>query len=202
MRPLLRSLALPALFFVAACSQEAPTPAPLTGDWTLDGTASHLSFVTVKAGSLAEAHMFSALKGSVSANGDAKVEIGLASVATGVDVRDERMRSILFDVAAYPMATVTAKLDPAAYQGLAIGQTISVTLPAKLNLHGVEGDVEASLAVTRAGPDKVLVSTVKPIIVDADTFGLGEGVDKLRDLAKLPAITHAVPVTFTFAFTR
>jgi len=41
---------------------------------------------------------------------------------------------------------------------------------------------------------------VKPIIVMADTHGLVSGVEALREVAGLPSISRAVPVSFNVVF--
>lgn len=197
----LRAFSASALLCLAACSQPAPPPVS-EGLWTVDGADSTFSFVTVKAGDVVEAHSFGTVTGSVGADGAATIEIGLSSLDTGVEVRDERMRAVLFEVETYPEAKVTAQLDPATFADLGVGDSITTPVKATLDLHGMQSEIDADLEVARLGPDKVLVTTTKPIIVDAGTFGLGEGVEKLRELANLPSITPAVPVSFTLLFTR
>ncbi|MDZ4139430.1 MAG: YceI family protein, partial [Erythrobacter sp.] len=62
---------------LSACGQQASTPAaeqvaPLTeGAWTLDPADSRLSYVSIKAGEIAEANRFDSLAGSVAADGTA-----------------------------------------------------------------------------------------------------------------------------------
>src|SRR5271168_2976903 len=80
-------------------------------DWLLDARASHFYMETAKAESIVETHQFSGLDGSISSNGDAKVAIDLTSVSSGVDVRDVRMRFLLFETYKFPNADITAKLD-------------------------------------------------------------------------------------------
>jgi len=46
------------------------------------------------------------------------------------------------------------------------------------------------------------VNTIKPIMLDAFDFGLSEGVTKLMEVAKLPSISTAVPVSFSLIFKR
>ena len=65
-----------------------------------------------------EIHQFTSLDGSISNNGDANVKIDLTSVASGIDVRDVRMRFLLFETYKFPNAEVTAKLDMASLQAL------------------------------------------------------------------------------------
>lgn len=188
---------------LAACSQTAADAPPVTGaEWTLDGAASELSYVTIKAGEIAEINSFESLTGAVGADGGASVTIDLASVSTGVDIRDERMRDIFFVVADNPSATVTAQIDPAAFETLAVGESMETMLDGTLALKGIEAPFQAAVTVTRAGPDRVLAVSDAPVIVEAGTFNLNDGLAQLQELAGLPSITPVVPVTFSLIFTR
>jgi hypothetical protein len=211
--PKLRLFALPAALALglAACAQQAPdkptdaapAPAPLTeGDWTLDAAGSRLTYVSIKAGEVAETNRFPRLSGSVAPDGTASLEIDLASVDTGAELRDERMRDIFFEVADNPKAAVTAKLDPAAFAGLAVGQSRVRPLKASVSIKSVTSDVEAEVLVTRVAENRVTVVPTAPIIISTDMFGLTDELGELRALAQLPSITPAVPVTFMLAFKR
>jgi len=210
---IVRPLALAAALALglAACAQpagDAPQdPAteatPVTeGTWTLDPAGSRLAYVSIKAGEIAEANRFDKLSGSVAADGTATLDIDLASVNTGVDIRNERMREIFFEVAQNPKASITARLDPAAFAGLAVGQSLTRPLKATVALKGVEQDIETEVLVTRVAEGRVTVVPTAPVIVTTDMFGLTDELGELRALAQLPSITPAVPVTFTLAFTR
>jgi hypothetical protein len=197
---------------LAACAEQADAPAdaattdaaaPVTeGAWTLDPAGSRLSYVSIKAGEVAEANRFDTLGGSVAADGTASLEIDLASVNTGVDIRNERMREIFFGVTEFPKATVTAKLDPAAFAGLAVGQSLTRPLKATVGIKGATSDVETEVLVTRVTEDRVTVVPTEPVIISTDMFGLTDELGELRALAELPSITPAVPVTFSLSFTR
>lgn len=190
-------------FVLAACSQAPAEPPVLTGTaWTLDGEASELSYVTIKSGEIAEANSFEALSGSVSADGAASIEIDLASVSTGVDIRDERMREVLFVVADNPSATVTAQIDPVAFEALGVGESAETTLEGTLSLKGIEAPFLAEVTVTRAGADRVLAVSNAPVIIEASRFELTDGLGQLQALAGLPSITPVVPVSFSLSFTR
>lgn len=203
MRRLTLALPLSAALFAAACSTGGnDAAAPLSGDWSLDNSASHLSFVTTKAGQVVEAHRFDTLEGTVGADGKASFGIDLASVKTNVDIRDQRMRDILFETGRFAKATVSTQIDPATVDKLAIGEQAEVPVQATINLHGVDAPVETSVIVTRIAADKVEVETKEPIIVDATSFGLEGGLAKLQDLAGLPGITAQVPVTFSLVFDK
>jgi polyisoprenoid-binding protein YceI len=208
-----RTLALAAAFALAltACAEpaadaplaEATAVASVTdGAWSLDPAASRLSYVSIKAGELAEANRFDTLSGSVAADGTASLDIDLTSVDTGVDIRNERMREIFFAVAENPRATVTANLDPAAFAGLAVGQSVTRPLKASVTIKGATSDVETEVLVTRTTENRVLVVPTAPVIVSTDMFGLTDELGELRAIAQLPSITPAVPVTFALAFTR
>ncbi len=202
------ALAVALTLGLSACSEQAKAPAaeeaaPLTQSvWTLDPADSRLSYVSIKAGEIAEANRFDALAGSVAADGTATIDIDLASVNTGIDIRNERMREIFFDVAGNPKAVVTAKLDPAAFAGLAVGQSITRSLTASVAIKGVEQEIETEVLVTRVSADRVTVVPTAPVIISTDMFELTDELGELRALAQLPSITPAVPVTFTLAFTR
>ncbi|PKP95159.1 MAG: YceI family protein [Alphaproteobacteria bacterium HGW-Alphaproteobacteria-14] len=205
-----RSVALVAALALglSACAQQASAPdaeqaTPLTeGVWTLDAAGSRLSYVSIKAGEVAEANRFDTLSGTVAADGTATIDIDLASVNTGVDIRNERMRDIFFDVAGNPKAVVTARLDPAAFAGLAVGQSITRSLTASVALKGVEQEIETEVLVTRVSADRVTVVPTAQVIISTDMFELTDELGELRALAQLPSITPAVPVTFVLAFSR
>lgn len=203
MNTLFRITAAATVLLAAACSQ-APAEAPSVtqGAWTVDSDASELSYVSIKAGEIAEANSFETVTGSVSADGAAMIEIDLASVSTGVDIRDERMRDIFFVVADNPTATVSAQIDPAAFEALGVGESTQTTLDGTLTLKGVEAPFQANVTVTRAGADRVLAVSDAPVIVEAGRLELTEGLAQLQELAGLPSITPVVPVTFALAFTR
>ncbi len=198
------TIAVPIMFVsLAACTPAETQAPPVTGAaWTLDGEASELSYVTIKAGEIAETNSFESVSGSVSAEGAASIEIDLSSVETGVDIRNERMRDIFFVVADNPTATVTAEIDPAGFEALGVGESTETTLDGTLALKGIEAPFQAEVTVTRAGPDRVLAVSNAPVIVEASRFELTEGLAQLQELAGLDSITPVVPVTFSLAFER
>lgn len=211
--PNLRPLALASALALglAACAQapaEQPGDAPaapasvIEGDWTLDAGASRLTYVSIKAGEVAETNRFDRLTGSVAADGTARIAIDLASVETGVDIRNERMREVFFQVADNPEAAVTARLDPSAFAGLAVGQSLTRPLKASVTVKGASSDIETEVLVTRVAENRVTVVPTAPVIISTDMFGLTDELGELRALAQLPSITPAVPVSFILAFNR
>ena len=186
-----------------ACSQGGETAAPsLAGDWKVSPEQSRVSFVTIKAGTVVEPHFFKGVSGDVKGDGTATVKLDLKSLVTQPDTRFTRMQEKLFEVTTYPEATITAKLDPAKFEGMAIGERKIETVPINVDLHGAKVDYDAEVYVTRTGPNSVVVDTTNPIIVEAGDFNLKPGLDELQKLANLNAITPATPVTFSLTLTK
>ncbi len=183
------------LAWILACTEAA-----VADSWTLDADSSRISFVSIKAGEIAEPNHFTNLSGSIEDSGTATVTIGLESVETMVDIRNERMRKFFFETAEFPVATITAQVDLDSFKTLKAGERRRETLAATLDLHGVSETVEAEVFVTRAGEDSVTVETVDPIIVNTGAFNLTEGLNKLMELAGLDTISPDVPVTFSLVF--
>ncbi len=199
----LRIAAAASLLFAAACSGAPAEPTALTqGAWSLDNDGSNLTYVSIKADEIAEVNSFETLSGTVSADGTASVDIDLASVSTGVDIRDERMRDVFFVVADNPAANVSVEFDAAAFTSMGVGESASTNLSGTLSIKGIEAPFAADVTVTRTGEDSVLVVSNAPVIVEASRFELTGGLAQLQELAGLPSITPVVPVSFSLAFTR
>ena len=169
-------------------------------DWTLDNSGSQLAFVSTKATDVAEVHTFTELSGSVGADGHARVVIQLASVDTLIPIRDERMREMLFQTELFPTATVDTRLDIVRLQNMAVSTSEVLTTEILLNIGEVQLPLTAELLISRIAADRVLVATLKPVIVNAGAVALADGVESLREIAGLPSISKAVPVTFVLQF--
>jgi len=169
-------------------------------DWALNSAESHLHFVSVKADALGELHHFTKISGTASADGTVTVEIDLSSVETNIPIRNERMREFLFQVADFPRATITSKVDVAKYGALNTGERVVESFPFSLALHGKSAGYQAMASVVKLADDQIVVSSVAPVIVSAESFGLVPGIDKLQSLAGLPSISKAVPVSFSLVF--
>jgi len=193
--PLVR---LPAALLVAAL---AATATQAEAGWTMDPARSHLAFVSIKAEDVAEVNTFKEMAGSISDAGDVTVSLFLDSVETLVPIRNERMREILFDTTDYKEATLTAKVDPGMIAEMQPGQIADVTAEGMLSLHGQTQPMIINMQAAKLDDGTVMVAATKPLIVDASKFGLSDGVEKLREIAGLSSISHAVPVTFVITFT-
>ena len=182
---------------LAACCLAS---AAAQADWSLDAEASSFLYVTSKASALSEVNNFTGLSGSISDAGEATLEIDLASVSTNIEIRDERMRDLVFQVADFPSATVQVNVDSARLDALKVGEQLDDSWDATISLHGMEQTLAAGLRVTKLADDAVQVHTLQPLLVAASSFGLSAGVEQLREVAGLPSINPNVVVNFTLVY--
>lgn len=181
-------------------SSNSSSSAISTAAWSLDSTASYLNFVTTKNIHTVEAHSFTSLSGDISAAGVAALRIDLNSVDTGVALRDERMRDLLFKTTNFPTATVTLNLPSGLLSGLAIGNTSEIQITASLDLHGVASPVATKVSVQRLSATRILVQNLSPVVVNAPDHALADGVEALRNAVGIASISAAVPVDFTLIY--
>jgi polyisoprenoid-binding protein YceI len=183
-----------------APSSRSSSSVATTAAWTLDTTASYLNFVTTKNTHNVEVHNFTSLSGDISAAGVATLTIDLSTVNTGIALRDERMRGLLFDVTNYPTATVTVAVPATLISSLAVGQSATTDISASLNLHGVTGAITTKVSVQKLSANRVLVQSLSPILVKAGDYALTDGVEALRAAVGIASISVAVPVDFALVF--
>ena len=167
--------------------------------WSLNNDLSRLSFVSIKATDIGEVHKFTQLGGNI-VDGKVSVSINLVSVDTLIPIRDERMQNLLFETDIFPTATITAPLDPAAFDNLPSGGVQTLAVEANLSLKGQTIPLTAELMAVRADNGTLVISSLQPVLITAAAAGLSDGVEKLREIAGLPNISQAVPVSFVFTF--
>jgi polyisoprenoid-binding protein YceI len=186
---------------MASCGQ-VPTNLASTG-MSVDAANSSISFVTTKAGAagvggVVEVSRFSRFSGGLGTDGAIRLEIDLASVDTGVGIRDDRLRTMLFNVAATPkvMDEFAASTLMPVLASLAANGPADLELAGTLSLAGQNRPVDAKLRVTRPTAQTLQVSTRAPIVVDAQQYGLKPGVEALREVVGLSFLASSAPVTF------
>lgn len=168
--------------------------------WTLAPTESSFTFLSTKKGTVTEVHRFSDLSGRIAPDGTATVSIGLESVSTGVDIRDVRMRFLLFQVDTYEDATISAKIDPAAIAALWDDMKMTTEIPFMVNLHGVDKELMIPVTISRQGQGMVSVASAEPFIVNAVDFALDGGIAQLSEAVGNIGISANVPVDFDLTF--
>ncbi|AQA17232.1 hypothetical protein BST95_02345 [Halioglobus japonicus] len=175
------------------------TALPTLAQWELDDAKSSVDFITVKNLAVAESHSFDSLMGFIGQDGNATVTINLDSVNTLIEIRDERMRELLFETAEFPTTTISALIEPDILTAAADGRAMSRDVTFAVSMHGLEKKYTAPVVVF--GDEASLrVVTAKPIVVSAADFGLAGGVEALRAVAGLTNISTAVPVSFNLLF--
>lgn len=172
---------------------------PSRADWLIDGASSHLGFASVKNDVIGENHHFTGISGSVSDDGQVSVTVALASVETLIPIRNDRMREMLFDVANFPLATITAQVNVSDYTALAIGEQLTATVDLNIALHGRTVKKSALTKVVRSAGASFEVSSLGPLLIHASELGFTGGIDALRKIAGLDSIDLMVPVTFNLS---
>ena len=170
--------------------------------WTLDAKQSSINFISTKNVNISEVHEFKNFTGDVQSSGKAKLTIDLMSVATGIEIRNQRMQEMLFEAALYPKAIFTTELKNKFIEELEIGENRPLMLQGIIELRGKSKSVQVATMVVKTSKNTVIVNSIKPLIVDANDFDLQAGVKALQDIAKLDNISTAVPLTFTLVFSR
>ena len=191
---------MPFLIRLISCAALLLMAQATLADWRLT-SASKVGYVSIKNNAIAEHNVFSGVTGSLSKKGQLQINIDLSTVETQVDIRNQRMRELFFEVTQYPQAVVTAELDVQELAQVDSGAPLEIVKPFTLSLHGVEVTAEAHLRVVAVG-GRAWVSTVRPILISAADFGLEGGVAALQKIAGLEAIAAVVPVSVDLKFVK
>lgn len=172
-------------------------------DWQLDAENSHVNFTTIKNGEFAETHFFRGMSGSVTKSGRVEVAVDLGSVDTLIQIRDQRMRELLFETGRFPEATFRAKADVRKLlKEMEQGASRTLSVPGRLALHGVSQRLTLAVQLSRLDENRVKLVSVQPTLLRAGDFQLLDGLEKLRNLAGLTSISPAVSVYFSVQFVR
>ena len=174
------------------------TPAALA-QWTINSDLSRLSFVSMKATHIAEVHKFTQFEGGLADNGAINIEINLASLDTLIPIRNERMLEFLFEAATYPTVTITGRVDPMAVKALKSGEVAILAVEAMVTLKDSQTPITTEVLVSKHD-NRVVVTSLQPIVLNTSSLGLSEGVEKLQALAGLPSISQSVPVSLVMTF--
>ena len=178
--------------------------------WVLDENQSSLYFMSTKKDNVTEIHWFTEFSGNINDDGELSIQIPLASFETGIEIRNQRMKEKLFNVALFPVATLNASDIPCmntkvnAEFGITtkVGATKYSEVIAELNLHGETKTLVLDVRCTLVDEITLIANSTKPILIKAADYKLDGGIEILRDLAGLPNISTTVPVTFNLIFKR
>ncbi|MEN0035463.1 MAG: DUF1592 domain-containing protein [Cellvibrio sp.] len=190
---------------ISSSSSSSSAPAA-AARWLVDGTNSTFHFVTVKKNAAGvetpENITFSQLQGTVATNGQAVLTIPLASISSGVDLRNTRLKEILFESQYLPSLHFTTQLDLVAIDAMAAGSIKVQSVTGNLVLHGVVKSVVFDALVVKHANNSVSFSPRKPIAINSADFDLNGGIEALRSLMSLSTIGEKVPVYFKMYLNR
>ena len=199
-KPFALTSLLVAAFVLSGCGGDAGRRSDAA--WFLDPAESSINFITAKNGDVVESNRFGAINGSITRAGHALIEIQAASVDTQLDTRDERVRSYIFNIEEYPLIAIEADVDLEEFRQLETGESQLAELQMAVNAAGRTNTLFATVRVTRAARDTVLITTIDPVLVDMRDFGMEDGLETLVNLAGLKSITPVTPVSVFLVFER
>lgn len=191
------------LFFVAALAV-APTS---WAQWELKSEGGVLNFASVKVpkgaqAAVIELHHFKEMQGSISTTGELRLSLAASGLDTGIEVRDDRMRTTLLQAEKFPAVEFIAQLDLAKLSQLQPGQYQDLELKGKLMIAGKTDEISAAIRYVQLEQKQALVSNLDPIIIDLAQFSLLEKVEALRAVAGLELIATTVPVNFSLILSQ
>lgn len=171
-------------------------------DWSVNSAQSSLNFVSVKNDVVAETHSFKDLTGSLTEAGDFAVAIPAMSIDTMIPIRNERILEHVLAAKQYATINAKGKVDSKVLAGLKTGESVVVDQALDLTLLTKTQSLTAKVKVTKVSDSQLVVTTVAPIMLDVNKFELNAGVEKLRELAGLKAISPLVPTTFSLVLVK
>ncbi|MFT6928194.1 MAG: polyisoprenoid-binding protein YceI [Psychromonas sp.] len=170
--------------------------------WQLQKGESSINFISLKNSKVAEVHSFSQINGSINDAGEVSVNIDLSSVETNIDIRNERMKTMLFETSKFLVAKVSGSVNVEKLSNLNAGDSYIESVKFNLSLHGVSHELSYDVQVTKLSNEGVRVTSLKPLVINANDYGLEEGVEMLSSAAMLASISTAVPVTYNLVFKK
>ncbi|MDO5091499.1 MAG: YceI family protein [Cardiobacteriaceae bacterium] len=172
--------------------------------WQSDNN--HISFLSIKVNqqknSITEQSAFTSSKATLDQDGMFQLDIDLNSVKTNIDIRDQRLKDWVFETAQFGTASVSGKVDADAVNKLAVGETLKLQQPLVLDIHGQKINLQADLNIQRVADDKIMVSTLTPVVLDTKAMKMEKGIMQMVEVMALSSIVEQVPVSFSGEFMR
>jgi hypothetical protein len=161
--------------------------------WQLDTDKSQINYISTKNGDIQEHNTLRFLSGSIDQQKQVELIIDLNSINTNIDIRDQRMRDLLFETDQYPTAKIEAEIDNNLPLMTAYPIDYRVTL--KNQQHSYQSPV-----MIHSGGGEMMVTSAEPVTVNAETFGLNTALEKLREIAGLSSISPSIQVEYKLHF--
>lgn len=167
-------------------------------NWLLDPAISEVSFGSIKRDNVGEVHRFDRIDGYVTDDGTVQIALDLTSVNTNIALRNSRVIEHLFGD--FGAAAIRTQIDLERLAKLPVGGIEIYSVFGTLDFLGQAHDLQLEMVVTRLAETRVMASSRNMIFLNAEDLGLSSGLKKLAELADLPGITSAVPVTLRLVF--
>jgi len=171
-------------------------------DWILDAENSNISYGTVKNDMIGENNTFKTISGHLNNDGQIDIEIDLSSIDTLIEIRDGRMRDIVFKVSENATAKLSGQMDLKVYDNQEIGTSRIIETTVSLELVGQKLEHDVKLLVTRLAKNKVMVTPHGVMFIDADDYDLVDAIEILRNLAGLDSIASVISMGFYLTFIK
>ena len=171
-------------------------------DWTLDAGNSNISYGTVKNDMIGESNTFKTISGYLNNNGQINIDIDLASIDTLIEIRDGRMRDIVFKVSENTTAKLRGDINLKDHDNQEIGTSRVIETTFSLEFVGQKIDHDVKLLVTRLAENKVMVTPHGVMFIDADDYDLLDAIEILRNLAGLDTIASVISMGFYLTFVK
>lgn len=168
-------------------------------DWSLQQPSS-INFLTSKNTHTTEIQQFTKFDATINDSGFAIINIDLASVDTRIDIRDERMQEHLFESARFSQASFETKIPVTVLAQVSGGQQTQFELKGKISLHGEQVQAHCRVLISPNKDKTITVTSITPMLIDAKSFNLVAGINKLKEIAGLKSITYTVPLSFSLSF--
>jgi len=187
------------ILLLSACHQRkeaSPADSELSPiNWQLITTESQLSFITTKNKNITEEHSIQFSSGYINNEKQLVIKTDLTTVNTNIEIRDQRLRDLLFEVDQFPLATISTQLE----QHLPL--TEPFTIEFELDLHGIKQNMSAEVMIQSIG-DKLVVTNYEPVLVNGKDFALDDAINQLTKIASLQSIDYSVLVDFKLTFEK
>jgi hypothetical protein len=167
-------------------------------DWALVSDSSNFTIGTTKNETVIEVHKLRKLEGLVRNNGNAWVRVNLLSIDTGIEIRDERMRAMLFTTAT--QAVYSATVDMEKFRKLEAGDSKDFQLQGSLEMNDRSAVIPVATKITRLDSGNYQIETVSANKIDVGKFGFSGGIEQLRAVANLKNISPVVTFEFKLEF--
>ena len=114
-------------------------------------------------------------------------------------IRNERVNKLFFNSDKFPHAKVQAKISMSELKEVKNFKKMNV--PATITMHGTSKSVDLNLLVAKVEGDRLLVTSLSPVMINAKDYGIEEG--SLMNLAATVGgipISNKVGVSFVLSF--